>query len=143
MIAVALLVLQLLGYAFNQAQAFTPAVLAVCVAYLVATVMLRILGAPRPTLPRYRAALAAFDRGGHSGGLRAAAAAPRHHELHALVRIAHPDGGRAGHAHTGPGHHGSGHLAALLWAWWTGDQSSSDDAQRYLQSALTGTGYLS
>ena len=70
-------------------------------------------GAPRPTLPRYRTALAAFDRGGHSGGLRSAAAAPRHHELHTLVRIAHPDGGRAGHAHTGPGHHGSGHLAAL------------------------------
>ena len=33
-------------------------------------------------------------------------------------------------------------LLLLLWAWWTGDQSSSDDAQRYLQSALTGTGYF-
>ena len=51
MIAVALLVLQLLGYAFNQAQTFTPAVLAVCVAYLVATVMLRILGRHAPPYP--------------------------------------------------------------------------------------------
>lgn len=33
-------------------------------------------------------------------------------------------------------------LLLLGWAWWTGARTGEDEAQRYLQSALTGTGYF-
>ncbi len=33
-------------------------------------------------------------------------------------------------------------LLLLSWAWWLGDQGGGDAAQRYLQAALTGTGYF-
>eukprot|EP01034_Spumella_vulgaris_P043119 gene43119-53519_t len=50
MVALALLVLQGAGQAINQTT--EPAVLAVCVAYLVAAVMLRVLGRHRPPSPK-------------------------------------------------------------------------------------------
>ena len=142
MIAVALLVLQLLGYAFNQAQAFTPAVLAVCVAYLVATVMLRILGRHAPPYP---------GTGPHwlpSIGVDILAVS--------ALQLLHPGtmnytplfglpilmAAVLGTLTLALGTTAAVTLLLLLWAWWTGDQSSSDDAQRYLQSALTGTGYF-
>src|SRR5690606_36576095 len=34
-------------------------------------------------------------------------------------------------------------LLLLGWAWWLGVRTAGDEAQRYLQSALTGTGYFS
>ena len=142
MIAVALLVLQLLGYAFNQAQTFTPAVLAVCVAYLVATVMLRILGRHAPPYP---------GTGPHwlpSIGVDILAVS--------ALQLLHPGtmnytplfglpilmAAVLGTLTLALGTTAAVTLLLLLWAWWTGDQSSSDDAQRYLQSALTGTGYF-
>ena len=33
-------------------------------------------------------------------------------------------------------------LLLLSWAWWLGDHGGGDTAQRYLQAALTGTGYF-
>lgn len=50
MVALALLVLQGAGQAINQTT--EPAVLAVCVAYLVAAVMLRVLGRHSPPSPK-------------------------------------------------------------------------------------------
>ena len=142
MIAVALLVLQLLGYAFNQAQAFTPAVLAVCVAYLVATVMLRILGRHAPPYP---------GTGPHwlpSIGVDILVVAalqllnPGTMNYTPLFGLPILMAAVLGTLTLALGTTAAVTLLLLLWAWWTGDQSSSDDAQRYLQSALTGTGYF-
>lgn len=33
-------------------------------------------------------------------------------------------------------------LLLLAWAWWLGEHNGTDGAQRYLQAALTGTGYF-
>ena len=142
MIAVALLVLQLLGYAFNQAQAFIPAVLAVCVAYLVATVMLRILGRHAPPYP---------GTGPHwlpSIGVDILAVSalqllpPGTMNYTPLFGLPILMAAVLGTLTLALGTTAAVTLLLLLWAWWTGDQSSSDDAQRYLQSALTGTGYF-
>ena len=142
MIAVALLVLQLLGYAFNQAQTFTPAVLAVCVAYLVATVMLRILGRHAPPYP---------GTGPHwlpSIGVDILVVS--------ALQLLHPGtmnytplfglpilmAAVLGTLTLALGTTAGVTLLLLGWAWWMGARTGDDDAQRYLQSALTGTGYF-
>lgn len=140
MVAFALLVLQGAGQIINQVA--DPTVLALCVAYLVATVALRVLarqGPPSPGagpqwLPSIGIDLAAITALQllHAGtmnytplfGLPILMAA-------VLGTLTLALGTTAGVT-----------LLLLGWAWWMGARTGDDDAQRYLQSALTGTGYF-
>lgn len=140
MVALAMLVLQGAGQAINQAT--QPAVLAVCLAYLVATIMLRVLahhhppspGAGPQWLPSIGVDLAAISALQllNSGamnytplfGLPVLMAA-------VLGTLTLALGTTAGVT-----------LLLLGWAWWMGSGTAGDDAPRYLQSALTGTGYF-
>ena len=140
MVALALLVLQGAGQIINQVA--DPTVLALCVAYLVATVALRVLarqGPPSPGagpqwLPSIGIDLAAITALQllHAGtmnftplfGLPILMAA-------VLGTLTLALGTTAGVT-----------LLLLGWAWWMGVRTGDDDAQRYLQSALTGTGYF-
>lgn len=140
MVAFALLVLQAAGQIINQVA--DPTVLALCVAYLVATVALRVLarqGPPSPGagpqwLPSIGIDLAAITALQllHAGtmnytplfGLPILMAA-------VLGTLTLALGTTAGVT-----------LLLLGWAWWMGARTGDDDAQRYLQSALTGTGYF-
>ncbi|MES2927711.1 MAG: HAMP domain-containing sensor histidine kinase [Pseudomonadota bacterium] len=140
MVALALLVLQGAGQAINQAT--EPAVLAVCVAYLVAAVMLRVLGRHRPPSPKTGpqwlpsigvdlaaiVALQLLNAGTMNYtplfGLPILMAA-------VLGTLTLALGTTAGVT-----------LLLLGWAWWLGSGTAGDDAPRYLQSALTGTGYF-
>lgn len=142
MIAVALLVLQLLGLAFNQAQASTPAVMAVCAAYLFAAVLLRILGRHAPpspgTGPQWLpsigvdivvvCALQLLQPG-----------AMNYTPLFGLPILM---AAVLGTLTLALGTTAAVTLLLLVWAWWSGVQSQGEDTQRYLQSALTGTGYF-
>jgi two-component system sensor histidine kinase PilS (NtrC family) len=140
MVALALLVLQGAGQAINQTT--EPAVLAVCVAYLVAAVMLRVLGRHRPPSPKTGpqwlpsigvdlaaiVALQLLNAGTMNYtplfGLPILMAA-------VLGTLTLALGTTAGVT-----------LLLLGWAWWLGSGTAGDDAPRYLQSALTGTGYF-
>lgn len=140
MVAFALLVLQGAGQVINQVA--DPTLLTLCVAYLVATVALRVLarqGPPSPGagpqwLPSIGIDLAAITALQllHAGtmnytplfGLPILMAA-------VLGTLTLALGTTAGVT-----------LLLLGWAWWTGARTGEDEAQRYLQSALTGTGYF-
>ena len=140
MVALTLLVLQGAGQAINQTT--EPAVLAVCVAYLVAAVMLRVLGRHRPPSPKTGpqwlpsigvdlaaiVALQLLNAGTMNYtplfGLPILMAA-------VLGTLTLALGTTAGVT-----------LLLLGWAWWLGSGTAGDDAPRYLQSALTGTGYF-
>ena len=140
MVALTLLVLQGAGQAINQTT--EPAVLAVCVAYLVAAVMLRVLGRHSPPSPKTGpqwlpsigvdlaaiAALQLLNAGAMNYtplfGLPILMAA-------VLGTLTLALGTTAGVT-----------LLLLGWAWWLGSGTAGDDAPRYLQSALTGTGYF-
>jgi two-component system sensor histidine kinase PilS (NtrC family) len=140
MVALALLVLQGAGQAINQTT--EPAVLAVCVVYLVAAVMLRVLGRHSPPSPKTGpqwlpsigvdlaaiAALQLLNAGAMNYtplfGLPILMAA-------VLGTLTLALGTTAGVT-----------LLLLGWAWWLGSGTAGDDAPRYLQSALTGTGYF-
>ncbi|GDY34865.1 ATP-binding protein [Acidovorax sp. NB1] len=140
MVALALLVLQGAGQVINQVA--DPTLLTLCVAYLVATVALRVLarqGPPSPGagpqwLPSIGIDLAVITALQllHAGtmnytplfGLPILMAA-------VLGTLTLALGTTAGVT-----------LLLLGWAWWTGARTGEDEAQRYLQSALTGTGYF-
>ena len=140
MVALTLLVLQGAGQAINQTT--EPAVLAVCVAYLVAAVMLRVLGRHSPPSPKTGpqwlpsigvdlaaiVALQLLNAGTMNYtplfGLPILMAA-------VLGTLTLALGTTAGVT-----------LLLLGWAWWLGSGTAGDDAPRYLQSALTGTGYF-
>ncbi|KAB7630683.1 HAMP domain-containing histidine kinase [Verminephrobacter sp. Larva24] len=140
MVALALLVQQAAGQVIHQG--VEPAVLAVCAAYLVATVLLRALarwGPPAPGagiqwLPTIGVDLAAITALQllHAGmmnytplfGLPILMAA-------VLGTLTLALGTTAGVT-----------LLLLGWAWWMSNGSAGDDVQRYLQSALTGSGYF-
>ncbi len=140
MVALALLLLQGAGQAFNQTT--EPAVLSVCVAYLLATLALRAGAGHQPPapgtgpqwLPSIGVDLAAITAMQllHAGtmnytplfGLPILMAA-------VLGTLTLALGTTAGVT-----------LLLLAWAWWLGTRTAGDDAQRYLQSALTGTGYF-
>ena len=140
MVALALLVLQGAGQVINQVA--DPTLLTLCVTYLGATVALRVLarqGPPSPGvgpqwLPSIGIDLAAITALQllHAGtmnytplfGLPILMAA-------VLGTLTLALGTTAGVT-----------LLLLGWAWWMGARTGEDDAQRYLQSALTGTGYF-
>ena len=140
MVALALLVLQGAGQLINQAAA--PSVLAVCVAYLVATVVLRVLSRKAPPSP------SAGPQWLPSIGVDLAAITALQ-LLHAGTMNYTPLFGLPiliaavmGTLTLALGTTAAVTLLLLGWAWWVGQYSTGDEGQRYLQSALTGTGYF-
>ena len=140
MVALALVVLQGAVQAINQPG--EPAVLAVCVAYLVATVLLRVLASDAPPPP------AAGPKWLPSIGVDLAAITALQ-LLHAGTMNYTPLFGLPillaavlGTLTLALGTTAAVTLLLLGWAWWLGSGSTGDDAPRYLQSALTGTGYF-
>ena len=140
MVALALVVLQGAGQAINQVP--QPAILAVCAAYLAATITLRVLAGPRPPspgagpqwLPSIGVDLAAIT------ALQLLNAGAMNYTplfgfpiLMAAV---------LGTLTLALGTTAAVTLLLLGWAWWVGSGTAGDDAPRYLQSALTGTGYF-
>lgn len=140
MVALALLTLQGIGQIVNQA--VEPAVLAVCVAYLIATGMLRVLARHAPPSPT--AGLQWLP----SIGVDLAAIAALQ-LLHAGTMNYTPLFGLPilmaavlGTLTLALGTTAGATLLLLGWAWWQGFGSVGETAPRYLQSALTGTGYF-
>ena len=140
MVALALLVLQGAGQIINQVA--DPTVLALCVAYLVATVALRVLARQGPPSP------GAGPQWLPSIGLDLAAITAMQ-LLHAGTMNYTPLFGLPilmaavlGTLTLALGTTAGVTLLLLGWAWWTGVHTAGDDAQRYLQSALTGSGYF-
>ena len=140
MVALALLVLQGVGQIVNQTP--EPAVLTVCVIYFVATVVLRVLAqhtAPSPRagpqwLPSIGADLAAVAALQllHAGAMN-------YTPLFGLPILM---AAVLGTMTLALGTTAAVTLLLLGWAWWLGSGTAGDDAPRYLQSALTGTGYF-
>ncbi|WP_462388781.1 ATP-binding protein [Acidovorax sp. Q11] len=140
MVALALLVLQGAGQIINQVADTT--VLVLCVAYLVATVALRVLARQGPPSP------GAGPQWLPSIGLDLAAITAMQ-LLHAGTMNFTPLFGLPilmaavlGTLTLALGTTAGVTLLLLGWAWWMGARTGEDDAQRYLQSALTGTGYF-
>lgn len=140
MVAVALLVLQGAGQAINQPN--EPALLAVCAAYLVATLLLRVLAHERPPSP------GAGPQWLWSIGVDLALVAALQ-LLHAGTMNYTPLFGLPilmaavlGTLTLALGTTAAATLLLLGWAWWLASGTTGDDAPRYLQSALTGTGYF-
>jgi two-component system sensor histidine kinase PilS (NtrC family) len=140
MVALALVALQGAVQAINQSR--EPAVLAVCVAYLVATILLRVLASDDPPPP------AAGPKWLPSIGVDLAAITALQ-LLHAGAMNFTPLFGLPilmaavlGTLTLALGTTAAVTLLLLGWAWWLGSGSTGDDAPRYLQSALTGTGYF-
>lgn len=140
MVALALLVLQGAGQVINQVA--DPTLLTLCVAYLVATVALRVLARQGPPSP------GAGPQWLPSIGLDLAAITALQ-LLHAGAMNYTPLFGLPilmaavlGTLTLALGTTAGVTLLLLGWAWWMGARTGEDDAQRYLQSALTGTGYF-
>ena len=140
MVALALLVLQGVGQAVNQAP--ESAVLALCVVYLVATTLLRALAGHRPPsaaagarwLPSIGVDLAAITALQllHAGSMN----------FTPLFGLPILMAAVLGTLTLALGTTAAVTLLLLAWAWWLGSGVTGDDAPRYLQSALTGTGYF-
>ena len=140
MVALALLVLQGAGQALNQTT--EPAVQWVCVAYLMATVALRVWGRHQPPAPR------SGPQWLPSIGVDLVAITAMQ-VLHVGTMNYTPLFGLPvlmaavlGTLTLALGTTALVTLLLLAWAWWVGLHTGGDDAQRYLQSALTGTGYF-
>lgn len=139
MVAIALVLLQTLGQAVNQT--LDPATLAVTVAYLVATVLMRILARHRPPppgtgmhwLPSIGIDLAVVCSLQllHSGALNYTPLFGLPILMAAVLGTLTLALGTT-----------AGVTLMLLGLAWLGARSGVDDPQRYLQSALTGTGYF-
>lgn len=140
MVALTLLVLQGAGQAINQTT--EPVVLAVCAAYLVAALTLRVLARQRPPSPGAGpqwlpsigvdlAAIAALQL--------LSAGAMNYTPLFGLPILM---AAVLGTLTLALGTTAAVTLLLLGWAWWLGSGTAGDDAPRYLQSALTGTGYF-
>lgn len=141
MVALALLLLQGLSLALNQHP--EPAVLAVCVTYLVATVVLRVVGRHAPPAPQASlywlpsigvdlAAIGALQLV-HTGSM----------SFTPLFGLPILMASVLGTLTLALGTTAAATLLLLSWAWWLGAQGlGGDAAQRYLQAALTGTGYF-
>ncbi len=139
-VALALLLLQGAGQALNRTT--EPAVQWVCIAYFLATMALRVWGRDQPP------ALGSGPQWLPSIGVDLAAIAAMQ-LLHAGTMNYTPLFGLPilmaavlGTLTLALGTTACVTLLLLAWAWWVGAHTVGDDAQRYLQSALTGTGYF-
>ena len=140
MVALALLLLQGAWLAANQVT--EPAVLGVCVVYLLAAAMLRVVARHAPPDP------AASLRWLPSIGVDLAAITAMQ-LMHAGTMNYTPLFGLPilmaavlGTLTLALGTTAAVTLLLLGWAWWQGLGTVGDSAPRYLQSALTGTGYF-
>jgi two-component system sensor histidine kinase PilS (NtrC family) len=139
MVAIALVLLQTLGQAVNQT--LDPAALSVSVAYLVATILMRILARHQPPppgtgmhwLPSIGVDLAVVCALQllHSGALNYTPLFGLPILMAAVLGTLTLALGTT-----------AGVTLLLLGLAWLGSRSGVDDPQRYLQSALTGTGYF-
>ena len=141
MIALALLLLQAVGQVINQAS--NPLVLMVCLAYLIATLTLRILA--RRAVPSPQAGLHWLPSIGVD--LAAVSALQLLHigamNFTPLLGLPILMASVLGTLTLALGTTAAATLLLLAWAWWLGYQGADiDTAQRYLQAALTGTGYF-
>jgi two-component system sensor histidine kinase PilS (NtrC family) len=138
LVAVALLVLQGAAQAFNNTT--DPATMAVCAAYLAATVLLRLLakdGPPPPQAgPQWLPSLG-VDLLVISTLQLLLPTAVNYTPLFALPVLM---AAVLGTLMLALGTTAAVTLLLLGWAWWQG--TSTDEASRYLQSALTGAGYF-
>ena len=140
MVALALLLLQTIGQVFSQ-QADTW-MLGVPLAYLVATLLLRVWGRHAPPaphagpqwLPSIGVDLLAVGllQWLHTGGMN----------FTALLGLPILMAAVLGTLLLAWGTTAAATLLLLGWAWWLGNESGGDPAPRYLQAALTGTGYF-
>src|SRR5574337_40647 len=142
MVALALLLLQLLGMALNQAM--EPALLATSLGYLIASTLLRVFGARTPPDPR--------------PGIHWLPSIGVDIVLIGVLQVLQQSGsmnftplfgmpilmaGVLGTLTLALGTTAGVTLLLLAWAWWLGSQGGGADAtQRYLQTAVTGTGYF-
>ncbi len=141
MVALALLLLQAIGQVLNQNG--EPLVLAVCTAYLAAAVVLRVVARHAPPLPHAGvhwlpsigvdlAAMATLQLL-HTGSLN----------FTPLFGLPILMASVLGTLTLALGTTAAVTLLLLTWAWWLGRLGvEGDGAQRYLQAALTGTGYF-
>ena len=141
MIALALLLLQAVGQVINQAS--NPLVLMVCLAYLIATLTLRVLA--RRAVPSPQAGLHWLPSIGVD--LAAVSALQLLHigamNFTPLLGLPILMASVLGTLTLALGTTAAATLLLLAWAWWLGYQGADiDTAQRYLQAALTGTGYF-
>lgn len=140
MVALALLVLQGVGQALNQT--LEPAVQWICVAYLLVTVTLRIVARRAPpapgTGPQWLPTIG-IDLATITALQLLHAGTMNYTPLFGLPILM---AAMLGTLTLALGTTAGVTLLLLCWAWWLGLQSPGDDAQRYLQSALTGTGYF-
>lgn len=141
MVALALLLLQALGQALNKNP--EPLLLLTCLAYLVATVLLRVVGRHAPPnphsglhwLPSIGVDLVAISALQllHSGSM----------SFTPLFGLPILMASVLGTLTLALGTTAATTLLLLAWAWWLDTQGlGGDAAQRYLQAALTGTGYF-
>lgn len=140
MVALALLLLQAIGQVFSQH--IDPWMLAVPLMYLIATVLLRIFGRHAPPapqagpqwLPSVGVDLLAVGvlQWLHTGGMN----------FTALLGLPILMAAVLGTLTLAWGTTAAATLLLLGWAWWLGEKIPGDLTQRYLQAALTGTGYF-
>ena len=141
MVALALLLLQLLAMALNQAGEWAPA--GIVLGYLLATSLLLMLGAHQPPDPRPGlqwlpsigvdiALIALLEVLQHSGSMN----------FTPLFGLPILMASVLGTLTLALGTTAGVTLLLLAWAWWLGGHGGGDAGQRYLQAALTGTGYF-
>ena len=140
MVALAILFLQGLGMVLNQGH--EPAPLLLCLAYLCATIALRIWARQAPP-PAHAGAhwlpiigvdlvMVAALQALHVGPMNFA-------PLFGLPILM---ASILGTLTLALGTTACATLLLLAWVWWVGDRAGADLTQRYLQAALTGTGYF-
>ena len=140
LVAVALLLLQALGFAFNQHA--EPVLATVCTLYLLATVMALAFSraAPPPPqagirwLPTIGVDLAAI-----MGLQTLQSGAMNFTPLFGLPILM---AGVLGTLTLALGTTAAATLMLLAWTWWLGGAGTAESTQRYFQAALTGTGYF-
>lgn len=150
MVALALLVLQALGQVLSQ-HTWQPWVLAVSGGYLLATLVVRIGGRHAPPaphagpqwLPSIGVDLAAvcmlqWLQWLHTGNIGNADSM----NFTALLGLPILMAAVLGTLTLALGTTAFSTLLLLAWAWWLGEHGGGDTTQRYLQAALTGTGYF-
>ena len=141
MVALALVLLQLLAMALGQGSELAP--LGISLGYLLATALLWIFDTRVPPDPQ--------------PGIQWLPSIGLDIALIALLQVLHQSGsmnftalfglpilmaGVLGTLTLALGTTAGVTLLLLAWAWWLGEHGGGDAAQRYLQTALTGTGYF-